>query len=267
MDMQTIINELAITGGTFLKRIVTAVLIFVVGRAVINWIVKRMENSRGLGKIEGTARTFVQSLVRIVLWGILVIAVVGALGVEMTSIAALLTSAGVAVGLALQGALSNLAGGIMLMIFKPFRLGDYVDAAGARGVVTNVTLFYTVILTDDNKRVTVPNGALMNTNVTDFSAEKHRRVDLTFTCGRGESVSRVREVLLAAANDCPLAVTDPQPPFAGITGATNEAVEFTVRVWCNSADYWTTYFDLNQRVSEALAAAGVAGPSVRIETK
>lgn len=115
----------------------------------------------------------------------------------MASVVAVLASAGVAVGLALQGALSNLAGGIMLMIFKPFRLGDYVSAAGVEGVVKEVTLFYTVLLTVDNKRITVPNGSLMNANVTDFSSEEFRRVDLSFSCAKSEVPSKIQDIMMA----------------------------------------------------------------------
>ena len=148
-----------------------------------------------MDKIEGTVRTFILSFLKAGLYAILAISIIGIMGVPMASVVAVLASAGVAIGLALQGALSNLAGGIMLMIFKPFHQGDYVSAAGVEGVVKEVTLFYTVILTLDNKRITVPNGSLMNANITDYSAEELRRVDLRFACAKSEAPAKIQDMI------------------------------------------------------------------------
>ena len=164
--------------------LVFAAIVFVVGKFLIGKFLGLLEKSKAMGKLEGEVRTFTLSFVKIALYVLLLICVIGILGVPMASVVTVLASAGVAIGLALQGALSNLAGGIMLMVFKPFKLGDYVDAAGVSGVVKEVTLFYTVIMTLDNKRITVPNGSLMNTNVVDYSSAELRRVDLTFSCAK-----------------------------------------------------------------------------------
>ena len=184
----------------------------------------------------------------------------------MASIIAVLASAGLAVGMALQGSLANLAGGIMLMIFKPFKVGDYVEAAGDAGVVKEVNLFYTLLNTSDNKAVHIPNGSLMNANVTNFSSEENRRVDMSFACAKGEDVAAVQQIMLdvIAAHD--LVLSTPAP-FARLSGGTNEAMEFTARAWCKSADYWTVYFDLNQSITEALGNAGVHAPAVRVVTE
>ena len=172
----TLISMATAVGG----KIILALLVLIIGNILIKSILKMLAKNKIFEKAEGTVRTFMRSFVKIGLYIVLVISIIGIMGVPMASVVAVLASAGVAVGLALQGALSNLAGGIMLMIFKPFRLGDYVSAAGVEGVVKEVTLFYTVLLTVDNKRITVPNGSLMNANVTDFSSEEFRRVDLSF---------------------------------------------------------------------------------------
>ena len=161
----TLISMATAVGG----KIILALLVLIIGNILIKSILKMLAKNKIFEKAEGTVRTFMLSFVKIGLYIVLVISIIGIMGVPMASVVAVLASAGVAVGLALQGALSNLAGGIMLMIFKPFRLGDYVSAAGVEGVVKEVTLFYTVLLTVDNKRITVPNGSLMNANVTDFS--------------------------------------------------------------------------------------------------
>ena len=133
----------------------------------------------------------------------------------------------------------------MLMNFKPFRVGDYVSAAGVEGVVKEVTLFYTVLLTVDNKRITVPNGSLMNANVTDFSSEEFRRVDLSFSCAKSEVPSKIQDIMMAVMTAQPQVLSEPAP-FARISGGTNDAMEFTARAWCRSEDYWDVYFVLTQ---------------------
>ncbi|MGN0986682.1 MAG: mechanosensitive ion channel family protein, partial [Otoolea sp.] len=143
------------------------------------------------------------------LYVLLVISIISILGVPMASVIAVLASAGVAVGLALQGALSNLAGGIMLMILKPFKLGDYVSASGVEGVVKELTLFYTVFMTVDNKKITVPNGSLMNANITNFSSEALRRVDLTFSCAKSEAPSKVQDIMITVMKANPQVLSDP----------------------------------------------------------
>ena len=179
---------------------------------------------------------------------------------------AVLATCGVAIGMSLQGALSNVAGGIMLMIFRPFSVGDYVSAGGAEGVVKEISLFYTTITTVDNKVVTVPNGALMNSNVTNFSAEEQRRVDLTFACAKGEDVAAIQELILGVMKKNDLVLDDPAP-FARLVGGTNESMEFTVLAWTDSAKYWDTYFALTQEITEALGAAGIKAPAVRVVTE
>ena len=245
-------------------KLVFALIVWLVGKWAIGKIVGLLEKSKGFSHLEGTVQTFTLSFARIGLYVLLVISIIGILGVETSSIVAVLASAGVTVGLALQGALSNLAGGIMLLIFKPFKLGDYVDAAGVSGTVKEVTLFYTVIITVDNKHITVPNGTLMNANVVNYSTEDLRRVDLTFSCAKGESPARIQALMqeVMAGNDKIL--DEPNPPFARLSGGTNESMEFTVRAWCRNDDYWDIYFDLTQRITETLAEAGVKAPAFRV---
>lgn len=241
-----------------------ALVVWLVGKWAVGKIVGLLEKSKGFTRLEGTVRTFALSFVKIGLYVLLGISIIGILGVETSSIAALLASAGVTVGLALQGALSNLAGGIMLLVFKPFRIGDYVDAAGVSGVVKEVTLFYTVIITVDNKHITVPNGSLMNANVVNYSMEDLRRVDLAFTCAKSESPARIQELMQSAMAKCGKVLQEPAVPFARLSGGTAQAMEFTVRAWCKNEDYWDVFFDLTQGITETLAAAGVQAPAYRV---
>jgi small conductance mechanosensitive channel len=243
--------------------ILLALVVFLVGRFIIRKLVKWLDNSRMMEKLDPSLHTFLVSFVRIGLFVLLVIAIISILGVPMASVVTVLASAGLAIGMALQGSLANLAGGIMLMIFKPFKVGEYVETAGASGNVTKITMFYTVITTLDNKRITVPNGALMNANVVNFSAEPLRRVDLTFTCAKSENAERIQDLCLAAIATVPKALKDPEP-FARVSGGTNEAMEFTVRAWCESADYWDVYFDVTQAIVQAFGREGVQAPALRV---
>ena len=257
--MDKIKDMLAGAGGN----IVLAIVVAIVGYLLIKYVMKLLNKVKGFEKLDATVARFVKSFIKWLLYIMLIIAVINILGVPMAQVIAVLASAGVAIGLALQGALSNLAGGILLLIVRPFNVGDYVDAAGASGVVQSINLFYTVLLTVDNKRVTVPNGNLMNANVVDYSAESLRRVDLEFSCGKGEKPAEIQQCILDTVAARPLALKDPAP-FARISGGTNEAMIFTVRVWCKTEDYWDLYFDLNQSIVEAFAAKGVQAPALRV---
>ena len=246
-------------------KIVFAIIVYLVGKWLIGKVVTLMEKSKKFAELDGAVQTFAKSGVKLGLFALLFVSIIGILGVETSSIVAAVASCGVAVGLALQGALSNLAGGIMLLIFKPFKLGDYVDAAGVSGVVTELTLFYTVITTLDNKRITVPNGSLMNSNVVDYSTEELRRVDLSFSCAKGESPAKVQELMLGIMEKHEKVLQEgDKAPFARLSGGTNESMEFTVRAWCANADYWDVFFDLTQGITEALGAAGVKAPAFRV---
>ena len=211
--------------------IILAIIISIVGFYLIKYLMRLLNRVKGFDKLDPTVTHFIKNFIKWLLYVMLIIGVINILGVPMAQVIAVLASAGVAVGLALQGALSNLAGGILLMIIRPFNVGDYVDAAGASGVVQSINLFYTVLLTVDNKRVTVPNGNLMNANVVDYSAEPLRRVDLELSCAKSEKPAEIQQCILDAVAGSRLALQDPAP-FAHISGGTNEAMTFTVRVWC-----------------------------------
>ncbi len=257
--MEKIKDMLASAGGS----IVLAIVVGVVGMIVIRFIMRMLKKMKSFEKLDQTMTRFILNFIKWLLYVMLIIGIISILGVPMAQVIAVLASAGVAVGLALQGALSNLAGGILLMILRPFNVGDYVDAAGASGVVHAINLFYTEIITIDNKRITVPNGALMNANVTDYTCEPLRRVDLEFACAKSEKPSEIQQCILDAVAGSKYALQDPAP-FAHISGGTNESMIFTVRVWCKTEEYWDLYFELNQIIVEAFAAKGVQAPALRV---
>ena len=171
---------------TIVPKLLGALIVFLVGKILIGKVIGMLEKNHAIAKLDGSVRSFSMSAIKAALYVILFVTIINIMGVPMASVVAVIASAGVAVGLALQGALSNLAGGIMLVLFKPFRVGDYVDAAGVSGTVKEVSLFYTVIITTDNRHISVPNGSLMNANVVNYSTEPLRRVDLAFACKYSE---------------------------------------------------------------------------------
>ena len=248
---------------TVVGKVLLAIVVWFVGKFIVNKILGLVGKIKVLDKIEPNTRTFVLSALKWLLYVILVVSIVAILGVPMASVITVLGTAGAAIALSLQGSLSNLAGGIMLVIFRPFKVGDFVEASGVTGTVKEITLFYTVLNTVDNCRINVPNGALMNANVIDYSAEATRRVDLSFASAKSENPKKIQDLMLDVMGQNEKVLKDPAP-FARISGGTNEAMQFTVRAWCKTEDYWDVYFDLTQAITEKLGENGVQAPAVRV---
>ena len=261
--MENLISDLISMATAVGGKIILALLVYIIGSIIIKKLLNGLRKGKLMDKMEGSVKSFTLSFLKILLYVVLIISIITILGVPMASVVTVLASAGLAVGLALQGALSNLAGGLMLMIFKPFKVGDYVSAAGEEGVVQEINMFYTVFNTLDNQRITIPNGTLMNANVTNFSSEALRRVDLVFSCAKSETPAKIQDILMKVMQDNDKVLQDPKP-FARLSGGTNEAMEFTTRAWCKNEDYWDVHFDLIQAGAEAFAANGVKTPAVRV---
>ena len=248
---------------TVVGKVLLAIVVWFVGKFIVNKILGLVGKIKVLDKIEPNTRTFVLSALKWLLYVILVVSIVAILGVPMASVITVLGTAGAAIALSLQGSLSNLAGGIMLVIFRPFKVGDFVEASGVTGTVKEITLFYTVLNTVDNCRINVPNGALMNANIVDYSAETTRRVDLSFASAKSEDPKKIQNLMLEVMRQNEKVLKDPAP-FARLSGGTNEAMQFTVRAWCKTEDYWDVYFDLTQAITEKLGESGVQAPAVRV---
>lgn len=246
-------------------KIIVALLVFIIGRLIIKAIQKLIERSGPYQKLDPTLKSFFSSFIKILLNVILVIAIISVLGIPMASVITVLATCGVAIGLALQGSFSNLAGGIMLMIFKPFRVGDFINAAGEEGVVKDITLFYTVINTVDNKRVSIPNGSLMNANVSNYTVEDKRRVDLTFNIGAANDIADVQKVMLDVCKANPDVINDPAEPFAAPVEGVPGGLKYTVRAWTTPDKYWDVYFALMKGISAALGENKMGGPLTHVQ--
>ena len=258
--MLSSLADLCVNAGS---KLILAVLVYFIGKSVISTVTKTIKKTKGFASLDETVSTFALSALKGVLYVVLVVSIIGILGVPMASVVTVLASGGLAVGMSLQGALSNLAGGIMLMVFKPFKVGDYITGGGAEGSVKEVTMFYTVLTTVDNKRITVPNGTLMNANITNCSAEATRRVDLDFSCAKSEAQDKIINLLQGVMMADEKVMKDPAP-FARLSGGTDTSAVYTIRAWVKSEDYWDVYFDLKQGVADAFAYNNVQAPAVRV---
>ena len=255
------VTTLCIEAG---KSILLAILIFVVGRYLIKFINKMIGRMMERKKVEPTIQSFLKSFINVLLTILLIITTVSALGVNTTSFAALLASAGVAVGMALSGNLQNLAGGIILLLFKPYKVGDYIEAQGVSGTVKEIQIFHTIILTVDNKQVYVPNGALSSGSVTNYSSEPLRRVDLTVGVEYGTEVEVVKQALEDIIKADGRILTDPKP-FVALGNLASSSIDFTVRTWVKGADYWPVYFDLTRNVYQEFNQRGIKFPFPQIQ--
>ena len=241
------------------KSILLAAVIFIAGRfliSVINRLVAQMMERR---KIDATIQSFLRSFINILLTILLLISVVSALGVNTTSFAALLASAGVAVGMALSGNLQNLAGGLIILLFKPYKVGDYVDAQGVSGTVKEIQIFHTVLVTPDNKTIYVPNGSLSSGSVTNYSLSQLRRVDWTVGVEYGTEIEKVRQTVLDLIKKDGRILTEPAP-FIALSALADSSVNITIRVWVKNEDYWGVFFDMNQNIYEVFNREGISFP-------
>jgi len=236
-----------------------AVAIFVVGRWLASFATKMLKRTMARAGIDVTLSNFLGNLVYYVLLAAVLIATINQLGVETTSLLAVLGAAGLAIGLALQGSLSNFASGVMIVGFRPYKVGDFIEAGGVSGVVEQVQIFTTIMRTGDNKKIIVPNSQIMAGEITNYSANPTRRVDLVAGCGYDDDLDKVRKVLegIIAADDRILA--DPAPTIA-VSELGDSSVNFVVRPWVNSADYWGVYFNLTEQIKKQFDAAGIAIP-------
>lgn len=265
MDLLTMLSTWSVAVA---RKLVFAVLIYLIGRSIIRKGMRLIDRYQLMAKLDPTAASFIRNIINGVLYLLLCIMMIGVLGVPMASVIAVLASAGLAVGMALQGSLSNLAGGIMLLIFRPFNVEDYIAAAGVDGTVKEINMFYTVLLTPDNRTITVPNGTMMSSHITNFSRQENRRVDWKINVGTDADPEAVKVILLEKLSGDSRIFRDPEP-FAELSAVTRDYTEITIRVWVRNADYWDVYFEALREMNQALRQAGVAAPALHViqETK
>ena len=255
MDVSYII-DLALP---IVKNIVFAIVVLIIGLLVIKGLTKLVGKILDKKDVDKTLKPFIKSMVSAVLKVLLIIAIIGILGIPTASFVALFGAAGLAVGLAFQGSLSNFAGGVLILVTRPFKVGDYIEAAGQSGTVESVQILYTNLVTVDNKVVRIPNGSLSNASIVNYSEKDTRRVDFQFGAGYEADSAKVISVLTEIASNHPQALKDPAP-FVRMSEHADSAVIYTVRVWVNAADYWTVHFDIIEQVKTRFDEDGLSIP-------
>lgn len=240
--------------------LIKALLVFIVGKLLINLINKLVQKILLKRNIDPSVKTFVGSLVNVILMILLIVSVVGALGIQTTSFAALLASAGVAIGMALSGNLSNFAGGLIILLFRPYKVGDYIETQGVQGTVKAVQIFHTVLVTADNKVIYIPNGSLSGGVVTNYSRMESRRVDLTFGVEYDTDFKKVKSVIEDMISSDTRVLKEPSSPQIFLSQLADSSVNISVRIWVKTSDYWDVYFDMNRKVYERFNKEGIGFP-------
>lgn len=259
VDVEQLLSKLLDWGIEVGKDLLGATIIYIVGRFIIKQVGRLLARILEKRKLEISVQTFLRSLVSILLNLILAFAIVSRLGVETTSFAALLASAGVAIGMALSGNLSNFAGGLIILVFKPFKVGDYIEGQNANGTVREIQIFHTILTTVDNKVIYVPNGALSSNAITNYNKQETRRAEWVFGVEYGEDFEKVKAVLQRIIDADPRILKDPAPMIA-LGALSASSVDIKVRAWAKTADYWDVYFDMNKIVYDTFNKEGIGFP-------
>ena len=257
VDMETMVSDFQqtisqITTSKVFSALITAALCLV----VVKMLIKVLDRALSRSRLDAPLQTLLRTILKCALWSVAVITVLDRLGIEVTSLVAVLSVVGLAFSLALQNFLSNLAGGMQLLASHPFKPGDYVDAGGCSGTVTEIGMFYTKLTTPDNRLVQLPNSGIVAANVTNYSAQPTRRVELKVSASYDAPTDKVLSLLNQMAADHPLVLDDPEP-MIHVDKYGDNAIRYLVRVWCSNDDYWTVYFDLMDGFKPAFDRAGV----------
>ena len=245
-------------------KILVAIFVLIIGRWIIRLVKKWMANGLMSKHGDRTLHTFLSNLVSVVLNFVLIIFIISILGINTSSLVALLASAGLAVGMSLGGTLQNFAGGIIIILLRPFKVGDFISAQGQEGVVKEIQIFNTVILSTDNKVIYLPNGNLSTGVITIFTKEEKRRIDWTVSISYGDDFDKAKSVLTRLCNEDPRILKDPAV-FVAVNNLNNSSVDLRVRAWVKSADYWPVFFDMNEKIYKALPKEGLTFPFPQVD--
>jgi len=254
--LMNFVSELVVTYGL---RLLGAIIALIIGFWLIKKLSRALKNIFEKREVEPSLSSFLLSLIVIILKVLVVISILGMIGIQMTSFIAILGAAGLAIGLALSGTLQNFAGGVILLLLKPFKVGDFIEAQGFLGTVSEIQIFNTILKTPDNKLIIIPNGPLATNSLTNFSAMPTRRVDWTFGIAYGDSFPKAKSVLEQLLKNDSRVLSDPAP-FIVLSSLSDSSVDITVRAWVNSGDYWPVFFEMQEKVYDTFAKEGINIP-------
>ena len=264
MDYRQILTDLAQEAGWIVLKIVLALVIYFIGKQLIKWVVRIMDKAFTHHKVETSLRNFLRSLVKVLLMVVLLLAIVQTLGVNTSSFLALFASAGLAVGMALSGTLQNFAGGVVLLLLRPYKVGDYVESMGQAGTVESIGLFSTCLKTPDNQTIYVPNNSIATSIIDNYSQSDTRRVDWLLSISYGDDVDVARREILAMLNADARVLKD-TAPVVYVKTLNSSSVDLTIRAWVKNEDYWSLFFDMNEKMYKELPSKGINFPFPQLD--
>ena len=259
LDYHQLLTDLVQEAGWILLKIVIALAIYFVGKQIIKWIIRLMDKAFNRHSVEASLRSFLRSLVKVLLMVMLVFAIVQTLGVNTSSFLALFASAGLAIGMALSGTLQNFAGGVVLLLLRPYKVGDYIESMGQSGTVESIGLFSTSLKTPDNQTIYVPNNSIATSIIDNYSQSETRRVDWLLSISYGDDVDVARREILAML-EADARVLKENAPVVYVKTLNSSSVDLSIRAWVKNADYWGLYFDMNEKMYKELPSKGINFP-------
>ena len=259
MNTEEVLSKLTEIVITYGPKLLGAIAIWIIGSWVVRALTRAFMNMLDRRDTDDSLKPFLKGIVSTLLKVMLVLSVLGTMGVEMTSFVAVLGAVGLAVGMALSGTLQNFAGGVIILLFKPFKVGDFIKAEGYAGSVREIQIFNTVLKTPDNVTIVIPNGQLSNASLTNYSQEPKRRVDWTFGIGYGDDADKAEEVIRRLCNNDDRIHKEPEV-FIALSELGDSSVNFVVRAWVNAEDYWAVFFDMNKKVYQVFDTEGLNIP-------
>jgi small conductance mechanosensitive channel len=264
MDYRQLLTDTVQEAGWILLKVLLAVVIYVIGKQIIKWVIRLMDKAFERHAVEASLRSFLRSVVKVLLLIVLILAVVQTLGVNTSSFLAIFASAGLAIGMALSGTLQNFAGGVILLLLRPYKVGDYIEAQGQSGTVASIGLFSTCLKTPDNQTIYVPNNSIATSIIDNYSQSETRRVDWTVTISYGDDVDVARREILAmlAADERVLHDTE---PVVYVKNLGESSVDLSVRAWVANANYWGLFFDMNEKMYKELPSKGIHFPFPQLD--
>ncbi|MBE6194321.1 MAG: mechanosensitive ion channel [Rikenellaceae bacterium] len=264
LDYKHLLTEVAQEAGWIVLKIVLALIIYFIGKQLIKWVIRIMDKAFVRHKVEASLRSFLRSLVKALLMIMLVFAIVQTLGINTSSFLALFASAGLAIGMALSGTLQNFAGGVILLILRPYKVGDYIEAQGQSGTVESIGLFSTCLKTPDHQTIYVPNNAIATSIIDNYSQSDIRRVDWTLSISYGDDVDVARREILAMLTADSRVLTD-TPPVVYVQNLGESSVNLSIRAWVANGDYWSLFFDMNEKMYKELPTKGINFPFPQVD--
>ena len=264
LDYHQLLTDLVQEAGWILLKVVIALAIYFVGKQIIKWIIRLMDKAFNRHSVEASLRSFLRSLVKALLMVMLVFAIVQTLGVNTSSFLALFASAGLAIGMALSGTLQNFAGGVVLLLLRPYKVGDYIESMGQSGTVESIGLFSTSLKTPDNQTIYVPNNSIATSIIDNYSQSETRRVDWVLSISYGDDVDVARREILAML-EADARVLKENAPVVYVKTLNSSSVDLSIRAWVKNADYWGLYFDMNEKMYKELPSKGINFPFPQLD--